>query len=136
MDISGEWYNELRSMMIIEDHGSEIIGRYQTAVGDADGWYQLVGRVSLPADDNRALGFVVTWQNETRQTDSCTVWCGEVRETDGTQSIETTWLLTIETTPGDDWKSTLVGKDRFTRIPPEASRTKNVLGVKSHHPKA
>jgi hypothetical protein len=51
-----------------------LTGKYHTAVGDADGIYDLVGRVSLPADENRTLGFVVAWQNDKRKTDSVTTW--------------------------------------------------------------
>jgi hypothetical protein len=135
MDIEGKWFNELGSSMMIQVHGSTVTGKYQTAVGDADGLYELVGRVSVPADDNRTIGFVVAWQNDKRKTDSVTAWSGEVREVNGNQILTTTWLLTGETDPKDDWKSTLVGKDLFTRI--EADR-ESVLRLKaiqrpSHH---
>ena len=67
MDINGDWFNELGSKMVLQVHGSTITGKYHTAVGDADGIYELVGRVSIPADENRTLGFVVAWQNEKRK---------------------------------------------------------------------
>ena len=35
--------------------------------------------MSLPADENRTLGFVVRWQNDKRQTDSVTTWSGGYR---------------------------------------------------------
>jgi hypothetical protein len=135
MDIKGEWFNELGSMMRIDVHGATITGKYQTAVGDADGLYDLVGRVSLPEDDNRTIGFVVAWQNDKRKTDSITTWSGEVREVNGTQFITTTWLLTEETNPKDDWKSTLVGKDLFTRVrvDPDSSLKLRAFRRPSHH---
>jgi hypothetical protein len=135
MDVNGEWYNELGSKMVLRVNGATITGKYQTKVGDADGLYDLVGRISVPADDNRTIGFVVAWQNDKRQTDSLTAWSGEVREVSGTQSITTTWLLTIETTPDNDWKSTLIGKDLFTRLPPSLESIKQASAVRgpSHH---
>jgi Avidin family len=138
VDISGEWYNELGSMMVLQARASVLTGKYHTAVGDADGIYELLGRISLPADENRTLGFVVTWQNDKRKTDSVTAWSGEVREISGTQSIITTWLLAVETTPADDWKSTLVGKDTFTRVPPSAEHVAQLRALRgpSHHLKA
>jgi len=138
MDINGDWYNELGSKMAIRVHGTTLMGKYQTAVGDADGVYELVGRVSVPDDNNRTLAFVVTWQNEKRKTDSVTAWSGEVREFSGTQLITTTWLLTVETVPSDDWKSTLVGKDLFTRTAPTAESVAKLKALRgpSHHLKA
>jgi hypothetical protein len=48
-----------------------------------------------------------------------TAWSGEyrVKHTDGADQevLKTTWLLTIETKEADEWKSTLVGQDVFTR---------------------
>jgi hypothetical protein len=135
MDIRGDWFNELGSKMTLTVNGSTITGKYQTAVGDADGFYELVGRISVPEDSNRTLGFVVTWQNNKRKTDSATTWVGEAREINGEQAILTTWLLTVETTPADDWKSTLVGKDTFTRVAPlnEAVLHARTLRPPSHH---
>ena len=118
MDIRGEWFNELDSSMLIEEiKDSTFRGKYHTKVGDAEGQYELVGRVSVPSDDNRTVAFVVAWQNGKKDTDAITAWSGEVREVQGVQYMTTTWLLTIETAPKDDWASTKVGKDFFTRTP-------------------
>jgi hypothetical protein len=135
MDIRGEWFNELGSMMRIDVNGSTITGKYHTAVGDAEGVYDLIGRISIPSDDNRTLGFVVTWQNDKRSTDSATAWSGEAQEVDGTQHIATTWLLTEETAPADNWKSTIVGKDLFSRLPPDPRSVSRLRAFRrpSHH---
>ena len=53
MDISGQWFNELKSHMVINVRGSMIIGKYHTGVGQAEGEYELVGRVSVPGVMNR-----------------------------------------------------------------------------------
>jgi hypothetical protein len=135
MNIAGVWYNELGSQMTLYVKDSSITGKYVTAVGDADGVYDLVGRLSIPDTQNRALGFVVAWQNAKRVTDSATSWSGEAQVIDGEQTIVTTWLLTLATVPKDDWKSTLVGKDKFVRTAPSAQaieRAKLLRGP-SHH---
>lgn len=120
MDIRGQWFNELKSHMVIDVHGCMITGKYHTGVGGAEGEYELVGRISTPNDNNRTIAFVVAWQNGMQDTDAVTAWSGEVREIEGTQYMTTTWLLTRETLPKDDWRSTAVGKDYFTRTPQDA----------------
>lgn len=60
-----------------------------------------------------AFAFSVVWRNGT----STTVWTGQcfVRE-DGHETLLTSWLLrsTVETCI-DKWKSTMIGRDTFTR---------------------
>lgn len=120
MDIGGQWFNELGSRMVIDVHDGMITGQYHTGVGEAAGEYELVGRISMPNNDNRAIAFVVAWQNGMQDTDAVTAWSGEVREVDEIQYMTTTWLLTRETLPKNDWRSTAVGKDYFTRTPQDA----------------
>jgi hypothetical protein len=138
MDLNGDWFNELGSKMTLIVAGGNITGKYHTAVGDAEGIYDLVGRLSEPPDENRTLGFVVSWQNEKRAVDSATSWSGEAREINGNEVILTTWLLTLETSPNDDWKSTIVGKDAFTRNPPSREDMEHgrLMRATSHHPRA
>lgn len=57
------------------------------------------------------------------------------REINGEQFILTTWLLTIETAPEEDWNPTLVGKDTFTRVAPSPAaiaKLKVVKGPSNH----
>jgi hypothetical protein len=135
MDLNGDWFNELGSKMTLTVTGQAITGMYQTAVGDADGIYALAGRLSISEDEQVTLGFVVAWQNDKRSTDSATSWSGEAREINNDETILTTWLLTVETTPDDDWKSTLIGKDTFTRNQPgeQAIAKANSIRPPSHH---
>jgi Avidin family len=119
MGLEGIWYNELNSTMELYVQGSKITGRYNTSVGDADGWYGLVGRTGGSQANKETLGFIVLWQNEKRDTDSVTVWTGELlADAEGNERIETMWLLTCETSAKDEWRSTITGKDIFTRDPP------------------
>jgi hypothetical protein len=73
------------------------------------------GLISVPSDENRTIAWVVAWQNDRKPVDAVTAWSGEVREVKGEHYITTTWLMTGETIPDNDWKSTTIGKDLFTR---------------------
>ena len=117
MNIDGIWYNELGSQVDFTVQGNQLTGTYQTAVGDADGIYPLVGQINTSIETGQALGFVVVWQNPKKDSNSVTTWSGQAQEIDGDDVITTTWLLTVETEIDEDWKSTLVGKDIFTRNP-------------------
>ena len=81
MDITGEWFNELNSRMLISKvNGSVFTGKYESAVGPVKGEYDLIGLVSVPSDENRTIAFLVAWQNGIKDVDSVTAWSGEVRE--------------------------------------------------------
>src|SRR5262249_35304253 len=121
MDISGRWFNELKSQMVIDVHGSTITGKYHTGVGDAKGEYDLVGRVSRLSDGNATIAFVVAWQNGLQDTDAVTAWSGEIHEIEGILCMTTTWLMTRETLQENDWRATTVGRDYFTRSPQEVT---------------
>jgi avidin family protein len=126
MDIRGQWFNELTSRMVIDVHGNTITGKYHTGVGEAEGEYELVGWISTPNDNNGTIAFVVAWQNGIQDTDAVTAWSGEGRDIDGTQYITATWLITKETLPNDDWRSTIIGKDYFTRTPQDGKDFKRL----------
>lgn len=134
--LNGNWYNELGSVMTLQVQGENIVGTYQTAVGDAKGLYKLVGRSDTDNHESETVGWVVNWKNQYGDSDSVTTWSGQIQAVDGEDIIATTWLLTSETAPGDDWHSTLVGKDTFSRDMPSADEiTKNASrGVMPAHP--
>lgn len=135
-NLNGIWYNELGSMMKLKVKGKTISGTYQTKVGEAQGVYPLVGLIDTDNDLSHALGWIVVWQNRFGSSDSVTTWCGQVQNIDKIPTIVTTWLLTQETNPQDDWKSTLIGKDSFTRVPlsKKAIQQNIKKGVKSAFP--
>jgi hypothetical protein len=140
MDISGTWYNELKSHMILEVNGRSIRGTYRTRVGAAWGEYQLTGQVDNDNDQSAAIGWVVVWNNDQYgSSDSVTAWSGQVQvdKESGIEKMVTTWLLTCETDEDDNWHSTIVGKDVFTRIEPsnEVINENLLKGVKSSNPK-
>ena len=138
MDLNSTGYNELGSYMTLRVNGKSITGTYHTAVGDASGIYDLVGQTDTDNDSSQAIGFVVAWQNEYGSSDSVTTWSGQYQIIDGVDTIVTTWLLTQETDPDDDWASTLINKDTFTRTAPgdEEIQQKIKKGVKPSHPRS
>jgi plastocyanin len=123
MALDGTWYNELGSEMTLNVNGMEVTGTYQTAVGEAQGIYQLYGAAdSEPPGSNQAVGFVVAWENDSGSSHSVTAWSGQWQIIDGEETITTMWLLTAERHPAQDWASTLVGKDVFMRNQPPQDR--------------
>lgn len=135
MTIDGDWYNELNSKMVLAARGPAITGKYHTAVGNASGIYELVGRIDGKAGSSRAVAFVVSWENSEGDSESVTAWSGEVQaEGQDDERILTTWLLTRETDPQNNWKSTVVGQDVFTRRPPNSAAVKARRLHASPHP--
>ena len=118
MSIVGTWYNELGSQMVItEVEGTQLLGTYTTAVGDATYQYSLVGLLNIePNSGGQAVGWTVVWTNLYGTSNSVTTWSGQIQ--DG--KIITFWLLTSETMPANDWGATQIGQDTFTPVPPTA----------------
>jgi hypothetical protein len=124
MSISGTWYNELGSVVALAVNGASITGTYQTAVGDANGVYSLVGSIDVDGDavaSGQAVAWVVVWNNQANgSSHSITAWSGLYQMIDGEEAIEALWLLTSEEPSSSDWASTVVNKDVFTRNAPNA----------------
>ncbi len=83
------------------------------------------------------FGFSLLFNNSCGSSDSVTSLSGQVQIIDGKEKIVTSWLLTTQTDEDDDWHSTLIGKDVFTREPkPEDKIIKSISkGVKHSFPK-
>ncbi|WP_420130363.1 avidin/streptavidin family protein [Longimicrobium sp.] len=118
MAIDGMWYNELGSLLTITSSGTTISGTYQTAVGNAQGIYNLTGYIN--ADTNPSVGWVVLWSNEYGDSNSLTTWAGQYYDADGSEVIITMWLLRSEEPQQQNWQSTLVGEDVFYRSQEQA----------------
>lgn len=136
MSIIGTWYNELGSEMILKldrTDKRQIKGTYETFVSTcARGKYVLTGRTDTDRDASQNVGFVVSWENDNGSCDSVTTWSGELQEIDGEEVLTTFWLLTMETSPDANWKSTLVGKDVFRRIRPTEEQVNKALGLRTY----
>jgi|GEM_PF-3244491 Avidin family. len=106
----GNWSNQLGSKMTITSvEEGNVQGSYETSVsasGCAKGTFPLVGRTNLPS-----LGFVVSWTNDLSKCSSVTAWSGQLQK----DQIVTTWLLTAQTVASNNWRSTTVNQDVFTK---------------------
>jgi Avidin family len=137
MDIKGTWYNELHSTMTIaEVSNGQIKGTYTTAVSAtacAQGAFELIGRTDTDSG-GEGLGFVVSWKNDGSDCESVTAWSGQAQTINGEESIVAYWLLTVESSPDEDWYATHVGQDTFTRTPPspESVAKKSKMLRRSH----
>lgn len=134
--LQGTWYNELGSTMILNPldptYGT-MTGTYTTAVsssGCARGQFMLAGRTDIWAD-GQTVGWAVTWLNSSSKCWSTTSWAGHY---DGTR-ITAFWLLAEQAAPGEQWASTLIGQDVFTRTAPTEDEVAQVHQAKRHsHP--
>lgn len=136
MGITGIWYNELGSQMeLFIDGQNNITGLYMTKVGYAEGTYHLIGQADLSTNplpkQGLSISFVVCWINEHFNSHASTGWVGQLHFADTEdETITTTWLLTNETTPDQNWHSTLVGQDIFTRKQPSQEEILRNLSLK------
>jgi avidin family protein len=120
INLVGIWYNELGSSIVIDKQMDGIFtGLYESAVGAAKGFYKVVGKYDTDLDQSFAIGWVVIWNNENGSSDAVTSWSGQIQVIEGKETIGTTWLLCQETAGDNNWRSTKIGKDVFTRLKPE-----------------
>jgi hypothetical protein len=133
MSLNGKWYNELGSEMDLTVEQGLVTGTYHTAVGDAKGEYPLAGRADITNDTTPNIGFVVSWENQYANAESVTAWSGQYqivnKDDDEEEVITTFWLLTMETNPKLNWRSTLVGQDTFKRTRPTDEQINAKLGI-------
>lgn len=117
--LPGTWYNELYSrLIIIAAIDGQLSGTYESEVGDARYKYVMTGRYDT---NGSTLGWVVTWNNsDNGSSESTTTWSGQyqVDVASSQPHLLTTWLLTAQTTPENNWNSTNVGFDTFTKFQP------------------
>ena len=129
-----KWYNELGSVMeigLVDAQKGDFTGTYCSAVGEATKTYELQGRFDT---NGTTLGWIVTYKNQYLNAHSTCGWSGQLQvdEKDLKPTIFTTWLLTSQTDPEDNWNSTNVGFDTFTQSPPAKRMTQKGQGS---HPK-
>lgn len=131
MPLDGTWYNELNSVMNlsvqeIPNNGSVIAGTYQSQVGAAGGIYTLSGITDEgTGDPTPNIGFAVSWVNPNNgNSNSVTAWSGQLQVINGEEVITAFWLLTQETNPANNWSSTRIGQDVFTRTQPTEAQVK------------
>lgn len=113
IDFSGEWQNQLGSIMDLSMSGQSLSGRYKSPVsgdgtsvgGDLVGWV-----------DGDLISFTVNWTTPA----SLTAWTGQLVDESGRETIKTLWHLVKNIADADEenglWTSTLTGTDSFWRI--------------------
>ncbi|MFY9622691.1 MAG: avidin/streptavidin family protein [Pyrinomonadaceae bacterium] len=137
MDLTGTWFNELGSTMVIDQVANGVIsGSYTTAVsstGCAQGSFTLVGSTDTDSG-GEGVAFSVCWVNSASQCASVTAWSGQAQTTNGEDQILAFWLLTVESPAAQDWYATHVGQDVFTRAQPndEQIASKSRMLRRSH----
>jgi Avidin family len=138
--LEGAWYNELGSTMVIDPLGPDgqtVTGSYTSGVstsGCARGAFPLVGRSDVQAG-GRTIGWTVCWLNDDSKCWSTTSWAGQHQLFDGEATIHALWLLTMQVDPDEEWASTLIGHDVFTRKRPTDEEVAQALKLKRHpHP--
>jgi hypothetical protein len=135
MKLTGEWWNELGSKMVIDPQEINpriFTGTYHTAVGTAqERDYVLAGACDDAGGSSQTVGWAVAFDppdapkpGEPANGPSTCAWSGELQliEVSGEEleCITTTWLLTAATDKEDNWDSTETGKDYFFRTKPTA----------------
>jgi hypothetical protein len=135
--LQGTWYNELGSTMVIgqlDPSNQTVTGTYTTAVsssGCAKGQFLLAGRSDVQAG-GQTIGWAVSWLNTSSKCWSTTSWAGHF---DGQGTIMAFWLLAMRADPGEEWASTVIGQDVFTRTQPTEEEIVHALQMKRHsHP--
>ena len=138
--MQGAWYNELGSTMVInplDPQTQTVTGTYTTAVsstGCAKGGYPLAGRSDVQIG-GQTFGWTVCWQNASSNCYSTTSWSGKLVRVNGIQTLSALWLLVIDTKDPNDWASTYIGHDVFTRTQPGDDAIEQALQLKRHaHP--
>ncbi|MDE3087750.1 MAG: hypothetical protein KGJ77_13445 [Acidobacteriota bacterium] len=110
--LGGRWRNQLGSELVLEpESDGNLRGTYRTATGAGT---EVAAPVHGSWDpgaggDCVVVGFAVAW----RTVHAVTTWCGRYRAVEDT--IEASWLMSSETDPHDDWRSTFTGHDVFHR---------------------
>ena len=117
--VSGVWYNEFGSKVILEINGASVSGSYFRDSEAESTAYHINGALDpFPSENGRAIGFVVTWVNRFENANSVTAWSGQYEMIDGQEYIFTQWLLTQAPVDGENWSSPLSSQATFTREQP------------------
>ncbi len=118
--LAGTWYGQRGSRLVLSvAHDGRIEGKYHTSNdNEPHTTFDVSGMSDTRAfGGSRSVGFVVCWNNEYVNQHSVTAWSGQYQIINGEEVLATSWLLTRETAPEDDWAATMVGQDTFRRAP-------------------
>ena len=133
------WYNDHGGRMTITELDINLgtfRGTYRPGpIIILENEYLLLGRFDPLGE---TMGWVVSWQNQSRDSHSTTSWSGQAKydPTIDDFVLLTNWLRTEETIPENDWNSTSIGHDTFRRLEPTKEQTtRATLRFQRSHPK-
>ncbi|MFZ6864376.1 avidin/streptavidin family protein [Undibacterium sp. Ji67W] len=109
IDFSGDWKNELGSVMHLVQSADILNGTYtsnvsgtgEVTIGDLKGYV-----------DGDLISFVVHW----RDFQAITSWVGQIESGASGQVIKTLWQMTKKVAVGEEWASINAGSDIFNRV--------------------
>lgn len=111
--LAGTWVNQLGSHLTLQVDGHGVLrGDYRSGMGPLAGRSHAVqGLYDAPPDGSPVLlSFLVDWT----EAHCVTAWSGLCLVAE--DEIRTTWLMTSETPPGEEWRATVIGHDVFRRV--------------------
>ncbi len=108
VDFSGDWKNELGSVMHLEQTNDSLVGTYTSTVSSTGGSTvgDLVGFV-----DGDLISVLVHW----RDFQAITSWVGQAAPGSSAKTVKTLWQMTKQVDTGDEWASINAGSDIFER---------------------
>ncbi|XP_053399051.1 streptavidin-V2-like [Mercenaria mercenaria] len=115
--IAGLWTNQLKSVMEFTCKDGHLNGRYNTAVGVADDYYNLTGKYTMsgPNGADCVMGWVVTYNNKVLgNSNSTCAWSGIHYANE--HIIRTHWVLTHWHPLADSWQTTTINHDDFVSL--------------------
>ena len=123
LNLQGKWFNEFGSEMILKIKDNKYVeGIYKSDTG-ATGTYTVVGIADeKPEGNSQTVAFAVSWRPiEKEKADPTFNWvsgfAGQLQMIDEEEVLTTTYLLSKNTNPEDNWGSTIVDKATFKRKP-------------------
>jgi hypothetical protein len=116
--LTGTWHNEHGSVLHVVEDGARLHGTFRPAVGLAKGQtFQVVGVVT-----SHCFAFVVGFGVDA----SVTSWVGHIRHDVNGYELDTLWTMAVDVceavAPGESWKGTWCGADRFRPGEPALAR--------------
>ncbi|HWO20564.1 MAG TPA: avidin/streptavidin family protein [Kofleriaceae bacterium] len=120
--LSGIWYSSAGSRLELEEQGSVLSGKFDSAQSP-EGFVAIHGSVDPdPTLSHRALSFSASWAAAGTPAGqrSVTSYSGQYRvSSDGSEEIEVIFLLVDDTKSSALWKSTHISTDVFKRTSPK-----------------
>jgi hypothetical protein len=109
IDFSGDWTNDLGSVMRLTQKGDLLDGDYKSVVS-SDGT-QATGALKGYVDGD-LIAIIVHWN----EFQSITSWVGQCEPNTSNKVIKTLWQMTKQVATGGEWASVNAGSDTFGRI--------------------